>query len=255
MKYGTVGIYKIVSPDGKIYVGSTKNLKHRIETHFSLLKKGKHYSKTMQQQWEINSIGFQYDVLEECIEQRLTERERYWASQFADLHNIYDYIPDRNTSVDCSNGMRFETMSDAARFFGIKPSGIKHLVTTHRVGRLGVKFKLCSEDWRDVLPHYEQVVETRKGYRHSEETRAKLRSAKVGYVPHNKGKQHRADSIKKMQESQKRVEVLDTQTGIKYISTVEASKGSGVARTHVRRLMARGERFIKIGEIMAKGVR
>jgi hypothetical protein len=255
MKYGTVGIYKIVSPDGKTYVGSSKNLKHRIETHFSLLKKGKHYSKSMQQQWEVNALGFQSVVLEECDDIKLTERERYWASQFPILHNIYDYIPDRNTPVDCSNGMRFETMSDAARFFGIKPSGIRHLVSTHRVGRLGVKFKLCAEEWRDVLPHYEQVAAKIKGYKHSEEARAKMRAAKVGYIPPNKGKTHRADSIQKMRESQKRIEVLDTQTGVKYKSAVEASQGSGVARTHLRRLMGRGERFVKLGEVSAKGKR
>jgi len=63
-------------------------------------------------------------------------------------------------AVDCSDGRHFKKMADAARAFGIRNAGMKHLVLTQRVGRLGVAFKLASEQWRSVLSVQEQRMAT-----------------------------------------------------------------------------------------------
>lgn len=99
-------------------------------------------------------------------------------------------VAQRRVPVDCSNGKRYESFSAAAEAFGIRASGIKFLTQSQRQGKLGVRFKLASDDWREVLPHHEQAWLTRNrngNNRHSEATKEKMRAAKIGCVPHNKG--------------------------------------------------------------------
>lgn len=249
MRAKEVGVYKIVSPDGVVYVGSSSDLRSRILSHKRLLNKGEHHVKSMQRQWEDGSGGFVFEVLENCEIADLITKEREWVRRFEQVHNVFTSIPEKFVQVDCSNGIRYESFCDAAKDFGVRPSGIKHLVKSQRHGKLGVRFKLASDEWRDVLPHYEQALQTRianGNLKHTDATKEKMRIAKIGYIPPNKGKTHRADSKIKMSLSQKRVMVLDETTGNEYKSTIEASRKTGVSRTHLRRLMSRSERFIKI---------
>lgn len=258
MREKEVGVYRITSPDGVTYVGSSTNIKSRLSKHMYLLNTGKHHVKSMQAQWLNGARDFVFEVIEHCEAERLIERERYWVRSFEKVHNVYTSIPEKFVPVDCSDGKRYESFCDAAKEFGVRPSFIKHLTNTQRQGRLGVRFKLASDGWREVLSHYDQIKATRLkngGYRHSEEARQKMRYAKVGFVPSNKGGHHTEESKRKMAESQLRIVVRDALTGVNYESTIQASRETGVSRTQVRRLMARGERFLKIDSVQPKGKR
>ena len=90
--------------------------------------------------------------------------------------------------VDCSNGKTYPSMAIAAKEFGIRTSGIKHLVETQRIGKLGVKFKLHKERWKEVITAPQQRVKTmrlRGTNKWSDD--AKLRQSeskrKLGYKP------------------------------------------------------------------------
>ena len=280
------GVYSISTPNGSMYVGSSNHIYRRWSEHRGNLRRGKHHSERLQAAWNKHGGCLVFKVLELCDLSELERLEQVYIDRLGAELNTTKYVNNvwcnpetrerlrsvhtsqewrearrkiatkmaegRRISVDCSNGITYASLSDAAKAFGVRASAIKHLVSTQRSGRLGVRFKLSTDDWRDVLPHYEQAVKTRKEngkLHHSEEARAKMRAAKVGFIPANKGQKHRPDSIRKMRESQKRIVVLDTRTGVEYPSVVDASKGSGVARTHVRRLMDRGERFVKLDVI------
>jgi len=253
MREKEVGVYKITSPDGVTYVGSSANIKNRFSKHIYLLNTGKHHIKSMQAQWLDGRRDFVFEVVEHCDAEKLIERERFWVKQFERVHNVFTSIPEKFVQVDCSNGKRYESFCDAAKDFGVRPSGIKHLVKSQRQGKLGVRFKLASDEWRDVLPHYEQVLRTRiknGNLKHTEATKAKMRAAKIGFIPPNKGKHHREESKAKIAASQKRVVLFDQSTGITYESAIEASRATGVSRTQVRRLTARGERFLKTETVL-----
>lgn len=59
------GIYALVNlENGKCYVGKTKNLNQRITQHLEKLKRGQHENKTMQEDYNKNSI-FKSVILEE----------------------------------------------------------------------------------------------------------------------------------------------------------------------------------------------
>lgn len=77
-----IGIYKITSPSGKVYIGQSRNIRKR----FSVYKRKKCenqiriYNSIMKYGWD-NHI---FEVIEECEIELLNERERYWQ----DFYNV-----------------------------------------------------------------------------------------------------------------------------------------------------------------------
>jgi group I intron endonuclease len=76
------GVYIITNMvTGDRYVGSSKNIRIRIQFHWSRLRHGKHHNRFMQRSW--NKYGgnvFQYCILEltECTREALINREQYY---------------------------------------------------------------------------------------------------------------------------------------------------------------------------------
>ena len=75
-----IGIYKIISPTGKIYIGQSINIEKRkkyynqgnckgqIRLHNSIVKHG----------W----INHKFEIIEECLETELNDKERYYQDLF-----------------------------------------------------------------------------------------------------------------------------------------------------------------------------
>jgi len=218
------GIYLIATPRGSKYIGSSNNIYRRWSEHRRNLRRGAHHSTRLQAAWNKYGEGLRFEIICECSIDLLEEMEQKYINKMKASLNTTNYVGNvwcnpqtreklnvvhqssawkksrseiatrtvasRRVPVDCSNGKKYESFSAAAEDFGVRPSGIKFLVQTQRQGRLGVRFKLASDDWREVLPHYEQAWLTRNqngNNGHSEATREKMRAAKIGYVPHNKG--------------------------------------------------------------------
>jgi len=79
------GIYKITSPTGKVYVGSSININKRKENY--------KYNQCPQQPKIFNSIkkhGWEqhsFEIIEECSKDNIIERERYWVNHFDSIKN------------------------------------------------------------------------------------------------------------------------------------------------------------------------
>jgi len=71
-----IGIYKITSPSGKVYIGQSVNIKSRIRSYKSNNCKSQTaiYSSLVKYGFE-NHL---FEVIEECETISLNERERYW---------------------------------------------------------------------------------------------------------------------------------------------------------------------------------
>jgi len=74
------GIYKITSPTGKMYIGSTVNLNRRKNEYNKLYckKQPKLYYSIKKHGWE-NHI---FEVIEECLIEQLDEREIFYKQHF-----------------------------------------------------------------------------------------------------------------------------------------------------------------------------
>ncbi len=80
-----VGIYKIESPTGKVYIGQAVDVERRKRTYSKLKCTGqpKLYSS-------LKKHGFDshiFEVVEECLEEHLNVRERYWQ----DFYNVLEF--------------------------------------------------------------------------------------------------------------------------------------------------------------------
>lgn len=73
-----IGIYKITSPNGKIYIGQSINIKYRFDTYRRLNKQVSSSPKIYR---SLKKYGFEnhtFEVIEECSIDLLNERERYY---------------------------------------------------------------------------------------------------------------------------------------------------------------------------------
>ncbi len=74
------GIYVIRNKtNGKIYIGSSKNIRRRMHEHRSELRRGIHDNDHLQKAWrKYGEDAFEFEVLEQCEVAMLIEREQYW---------------------------------------------------------------------------------------------------------------------------------------------------------------------------------
>src|SRR5690606_8377148 len=80
-----IGIYKITSPSGKIYIGQSVNIENRIK--FYRLGHLKNQTALMASFRKYGFDNHKFEVIEECDIERLNERERYWQ----DYYNVLRY--------------------------------------------------------------------------------------------------------------------------------------------------------------------
>lgn len=79
-----IGIYKITSPSGKVYIGQSVDIKKRWEIHRRLYDL-KDYTKLKRSLAKYGVEAHQFDIIEECIKEQLNEREMYWGECYDTL--------------------------------------------------------------------------------------------------------------------------------------------------------------------------
>jgi group I intron endonuclease len=77
-----IGIYKITSPSGKVYVGQSVNIEKRF-THYRKLYNCQQQHKLYSSLGKYGASAHIFEVLESCSIEELNIRERYWQ----DLYN------------------------------------------------------------------------------------------------------------------------------------------------------------------------
>lgn len=95
------GIYRFWC-NNHSYIGSAKNLKKRLLAHLSTMRNGKHHNHTVQNVYNKYGIeNFYFEILENCSEQDLLERETFYIKNLKpDMNHILDsvrYVKDKET--------------------------------------------------------------------------------------------------------------------------------------------------------------
>lgn len=100
------GIYKITNlQNGKIYIGQAVDINRRWSEHKSHSFSPKHVSYNFAIHRAIRKYGiesFSFEVLEECDENQLNEREIYWIQKFNSKNCGYNMTDGGDT---CANGI------------------------------------------------------------------------------------------------------------------------------------------------------
>lgn len=88
-----IGIYKITNiVNGKCYIGQSININNRFDKHLTLLRNGKHNNKHMQSAFDKYGINnFKFEVIEECEENVLNEREIWWIAELKSNDREFGY--------------------------------------------------------------------------------------------------------------------------------------------------------------------
>ncbi|MBL0304330.1 MAG: GIY-YIG nuclease family protein [Cytophagaceae bacterium] len=71
-----IGIYKITSPGGRIYIGQSVNIDNRISSYKNL--KCKNQTKLYRSLLKYTFENHNFEIIEQCNIEILNERERYW---------------------------------------------------------------------------------------------------------------------------------------------------------------------------------
>ena len=85
-----IGVYKIISPTNKIYIGQSINIEQRW----------KQYNKLYYSLKKHNPKNHIFKIIEECKESNLLEKETYWKNYYKVLEIPSLYIISNSTSLN-----------------------------------------------------------------------------------------------------------------------------------------------------------
>jgi hypothetical protein len=130
-----IGIYKIISPSGKIYIGQSQNILSNRLNHYingNCSTQTKLYNS-------LKKYGFEnhiFEIIEECSLEQLNEREIYWGL----FYNVLNPKTGLNLKLGEKRGMYSEESKNKMSKSSLgKSKSQKHKINISKA-RLGMKF-------------------------------------------------------------------------------------------------------------------
>lgn len=183
-------IYQIRNlENNKIYIGSTKNFNKRKLRHIRDLKKGSHHCIYLQRAYNKSFLeNFIFEILEECLETELFNKEQFWIDKLNPEYNIggvgggdnYTNHPDKDKFYERLCKQLQECKRPGPKFKEDNPNW--------RGGKTFFTCPVCGVEKRTADKHKQKTCfscyqKTRKNKKHSEETKNKIKLGRL-----NKGK-------------------------------------------------------------------
>lgn len=87
------GIYAIYNTEnGKVYIGSSKNVAYRLRKHLETLIKNSHRNNHLQNSFNLHGISkFKLTFVEKCERSELLEREQFWIDLLCAANQKFGY--------------------------------------------------------------------------------------------------------------------------------------------------------------------
>lgn len=164
------GIYAIENlVNGKVYIGQSVDIENRFKMHEWHLKNNCHVNRYLQRSWNKHgSINFNFEIIERCPEEELTEKEIFYIEKYRKTIQVYNL-------TDGGDGTRGHNHTEES----------KTKMSEARKGK------------------YEGENNSFYGKTHTKETRKKLSSAMKGKPGTWIGRTHTEEAKKKMSEFHK----------------------------------------------------
>lgn len=135
----------ICEPTQKSYIGSSKDVRKRIRSHWGLLRNGKHTNTHIQRAFNMyGEENFIVEILEFCEESLLQDREQFFLNQFK---------PEFNIAKDTKAPMRYRKHSPETlvKLQGREPWNRGILRTEKEIENIKEGFK---NFWDNATPEY-----------------------------------------------------------------------------------------------------
>lgn len=211
MLFHGIGVYKITSPTGRIYVGSSKDLKIRIRDYKSLHCKSQTKLYNSFVKYGVNNHLF--EVICYCDIDNLYELEVKYGIE-------YDVLSKRNLNLQLPKvGNNYKIYSEEALISrSLRSSGRKHSEETKRKiseKNKGNKYGLghiVSDEVKKRISESQKGNKYNLGKKYSIE---RINKAKNNRLPLSAEAKNKMGPEKKL--------ILNTETGIFYIGLIEAS--------------------------------
>jgi len=162
-----IGIYKITSPNNRIYIGQSINVERRFTTY----KLNSKINKQPRLYGSFNKYGVEnhkFEILCECEILELNNLERY----YQDLFNVLEI--GLNCTLTQTNNLDYKTSIETRKKISLKAKGRKHTEKTKLKLSIAHKGKILSSEHKEKL---RLKLIGRKGHtkKASQETKQKCR--------------------------------------------------------------------------------
>jgi group I intron endonuclease len=195
-----IGIYKIISPSGRIYIGQSVDIKNRFCKYKCLdcTKQHRLYNSFKKHGVE----NHHFEIILQCDLKDLNKHERYYQDKYCVLGN---------------KGLNCKLTREGDR------SGSLSYDTRKRISESN-KGKKCSEESKLKISKYNIGNKYNLGKKHSEEAKKKMSEARLKRIT----KDETILKLKKSLIGKNTKTILDLETGIFYNGTKEASIAYGI---------------------------
>jgi group I intron endonuclease len=182
------GIYKIENlVNNKVYIGQAINIENRWKGHKKDLRNNYHCNKHLQSAWDkYGEENFKFEIIEECEEDNLTEREQYWIDFYGGLNSSNNYNKrDASSKGGLSEESKLKVSNaNKGKVLGPLKEETKQKISKALKGRPAHNKGIpITEETR------KKISEANKGkpkYRTPEQIE-KHQQAMLGHIPWNKG--------------------------------------------------------------------
>lgn len=162
------GVYLITNKvNGKVYVGSSKDVARRIKRHKYLLTNGRHDNEHLLNAW--NNYGeenFKFEVLEHCPEDARIEREDAYMKQYNSLDREFGY----NKELASLTVLSEATKKKLSKAHMGKKLSKEHLENLRKIAKERIGTKMPKES-------IEASRQKRTGQKRTEEQRKRMSEA------------------------------------------------------------------------------
>ena len=194
-----VGIYKITSPSGKVYIGQSVNIKRRWKEHRSESYWYKHRLYDSFKKYGVDNHTF--EIIEECLKGELNSKERYYQDKFnvleEGLNHVLQDAKEKPRVISEETGHK---ISQAKKGFKFTEESKHKMSKAHKGKKLSEehrhkiskahKGRSFSEEWRH------NISEALKGKKHSEESKRKMSETRKGRPSPTKGRKKVYDPVR-----------------------------------------------------------
>ena len=238
----TAGIYKIMSPSNKIYIGQSRNLLSREKSY----KRKNGYKYQIRLRNSIEKYGWKnhvFEVIEECKLEELNKRERFWQDHYDVLgpNGLNCILQEtdtisRKTSAITRSRMSESRKKDKNPMFGkFHSESTKIKISNSLKGKLSGKNHPAYGTTHNRNKKGEEAINY--GMIHSKESKLKMSKSQKGKTVSKEGRKNISEAKKGDSNPNSKL-VLDVILGVFYFSAKEASEYSIYSYDKLKRILS-----------------
>lgn len=197
------GIYKIISPTNRIYIGQSININRRKNQYRRIDNKIKRMTKIYRSLIKYGFEQHKFEIIEECLPDDLNTRERYWQ----EYYNVTGKMGLNCVLVESSDKKRIISEETKEKISKNNSRYWKGKKLSKESIELGIKNRIYTEEYR------KKIGDKSRGRKHTEETKQIISKKNLGRKHSEESKLKMSLAVtgrKHSEESKKKMSIIKT---------------------------------------------